>query len=105
MKKQLNKQDQQFMQDGAQKAAALLHTIGNYQRLLVLCLLLECGEMHVGEILSNVDLSQSALSQHLAKMREAGLVTFRREAQTIFYRIDSPAVEKVVAALKSIYCP
>lgn len=105
MKKQLSKQDQLFMQENAQKAATLLRTIGNHQRLLILCLLLEYGEMHVGEILNNVNLSQSALSQHLAKMREAGLITFRRESQTIFYRINDPAVEKIVATLKAIFCP
>ncbi|MBN9425439.1 MAG: helix-turn-helix transcriptional regulator [Burkholderiales bacterium] len=102
---QVDLRDRQFRQQGAAQAAALLKTIGNEQRLLVLCLLIEHGEMTVGALLDQVDLSQSALSQHLARMRDEGLVTFRREAQTLYYRIADPHVEKVIAALKSIYCP
>ena len=97
--------DQEFMRQGAARAAALLRTVGNEQRLLVLCLLIEQGEASVGTLLERVQLSQSALSQHLARMREEGLVTFRRDAQTLYYRIADPAVEKLVAALKAIYCP
>lgn len=55
-------------------------------------------------MLDHIPLSQSALSQHLARMREEGLVTYRRESQTLYYRIANPAVEQVVAVLKSIYC-
>ncbi len=97
--------DKLFLQEGASKAAALLRAIGNEHRLLVLCLLIETGEMSVNALNDRVALSQSALSQHLAKMRREGLVAFRREAQTLYYRIDNPAVAKVVAALKEIYCP
>lgn len=97
--------NQQFMQQGAAQAAALLRAVGNEHRLLVLCLLMEHGEMPVGALLEQVALSQSALSQHLARMREEGLVAYRRESQTLYYRIENPAVEKLVAALKSIYCP
>ncbi len=96
--------DREFMQQGASRAAALLRTVGNEQRLLVLCLLIEQGEASVGALLEQVQLSQSALSQHLARMREEGLVTFRRDAQTLYYRIADPAVEKLVAVLKDIYC-
>ncbi|SRR5690606_15428859 len=95
----------QFMQEGAARAAALLRTVGNEHRLLVLCLLIEYEEMTVGALLEYVPLSQSALSQHLAKMREEGLIAFRREAQTLHYRIDNPDVEKLIATLKSIFCP
>ncbi|HLU76755.1 MAG TPA: metalloregulator ArsR/SmtB family transcription factor [Burkholderiales bacterium] len=101
----LNRKDRQFLQKGAAQAAGLLRTVGNEHRLLVLCLLIEHGELSVGEVLAHVDLSQSALSQHLAKMRDEGLVTYRREAQTLYYRVDNPAVEKLIATLKSIYCP
>ena len=93
------------MQQGAAEAAALLRLVGNEHRLLVLCLLLEHGEMTVGALLDNVALSQSALSQHLAKMREEGLVTFRREAQTLHYRIDNPNVATLIGTLKTIFCP
>ena len=97
--------DLEFMQQGAARAAALLRAVGNEHRLLVLCLLIEQGEASVGTLLEQVRLSQSALSQHLARMREEGLVTFRRDAQTLYYRIADPAAEKLVAALKDIFCP
>lgn len=93
------------MQEGAARATALLRTVGNEHRLLVLCLLIEHGELPVGVLLDHVALSQSALSQHLAKMRDEGLVTFRRESQTLYYRIDNPDVEKLVATLRDIFCP
>src|SRR5690606_19902780 len=97
--------DKQFIQDGAAQAADMLRTVGNEHRLLILCLLIEHGEMTVGALHEYVPLSQSALSQHLAKMREEGLVTFRREAQTLHYRLDNPAVAKIVTTLKEIFCP
>lgn len=97
--------DQQFLLAGAAKAADLLRAVGNTNRLLVLCLLIEHGEMTVGALLRHVALSQSALSQHLARMREEGLVAFRREAQTLYYRIDNPDVAKLIATLKEIFCP
>lgn len=99
------RQDRKFLQQGAAQAAALLRAVGNEHRLLVLCLLIEHGEMSVGALLERLELGQSALSQHLARMREEGLVTFRREAQTLYYRIDNPAVAKLIATLKSIFCP
>lgn len=101
----LNNKDQRFIQEGAAKAAAMLRAIGNEQRMLVLCLLIEHGELTVGALLEHVALSQSALSQHLAKMREEGLVTYRRESQTLYYRIDNPDVEKLIATLKAMFCP
>lgn len=93
------------MQQSAARAAALLRTIGNEHRLLVLCLLIEHGEMAVSALNEYVPLSQSALSQHLARMREDGLVAYRREAQTLYYRLDNPEVIKLVATLKEIFCP
>lgn len=97
--------DIRFFQEGAAQAAALLRTVGNEHRLLVLCLLIGEGEMTVGELLAQVNLSQSALSQHLAKMRDEGLVVYRREAQTLHYRIADPKVEKLIATLKALFCP
>lgn len=101
----LNKKDRQFLQKGAAQAAVMLRAVGNEHRLLVLCLLIEYGELSVGELLTHIDLSQSALSQHLAKMRDEELVTYRREAQSLYYRIGNRDVEKLVATLKDIYCP
>ncbi len=93
------------LRQSAAQASALLRAIGNEHRLLVLCLLIHSGEMSVGQLLDEVGLSQSALSQHLARMREEGLVCARRESQTVYYRIANPAVERVIATLKEIYCP
>lgn len=93
------------LRESAAEAAALLRAIGNEHRLLVLCLLIHAEEMSVGQLLGEVGLSQSALSQHLARMRDEGLVSARRESQTVYYRIANPAVERVIATLKDIYCP
>src|ERR1700675_1289089 len=65
----------------AGEAAQLLKLLGNEKRLLVLCFLAARGEMTVGELVGVAKLSQSALSQHLARLREDGLVTFRRTSQ------------------------
>lgn len=97
--------NQQFMQEGAANAASVLRLLSNEHRLLALCLLLEYGEMSVTELLEQLNLGQSALSQHLARLREAGLVTYRREAQTLYYRIQDPDVVRLIAVLKNIYCP
>lgn len=97
--------NQKFMQEGAANAAAVLRLLSNEHRLLALCLLLEYGEMSVSELVEQLDLGQSALSQHLARLREAGLVTYRREAQTLHYRIHDPDVVRLIAVLKNIYCP
>ena len=101
----LSQKEQSFLQDGAARAAVMLRAVGNEHRLLVLCLLIEHGEMTVGALLDHVALSQSALSQHLAKMREEGLVAYRRESQTLHYRIENPDVAKLIATLKTIFCP
>lgn len=89
----------------AGEAAGLLKLLANENRLLVLCRLVIAGEMSVGDLAKAVDLSQSALSQHLGRMREDGLVATRREAQTVFYRIADPDAARVLALLKDIYCP
>jgi ArsR family transcriptional regulator, virulence genes transcriptional regulator len=89
----------------AGEAAGLLKLLANENRLLILCRLVVAGEMSVGDLAEAVDLSQSALSQHLARMREDGLVATRREAQTVFYRIADPNAARLLALLKNIYCP
>ena len=98
------KSDIERLQESAGQAAALLQAVGYPNRLLVLCLLIAQGEMSVGALNEAVELSPSALSQHLARMREEGLVTYRREAQTLYYRIDNPNVAKLIATLKDIFC-
>ena len=88
----------------AAAAAKLLRALGSERRLMILCQLTE-GERTVGDLQSLVGLSQSALSQHLAVLREEGVVATRREGQTIWYRISDPASIKVVATLAEIFCP
>lgn len=88
----------------AAEAAQFLKLLANEHRLLVLCHLL-AGERSVGALVEEVGLSQSALSQHLAKLREDGLVTFRRESQTLFYRVSDARAERVLAIVKDIFCP
>lgn len=88
----------------AGEAAAMLKLIANERRLLILCRLVAEHEVSVGDLAADINLSQSALSQHLAKMREEGLVATRREAQTVFYRIADPSVRRLLKALKDIYC-
>ena len=80
----------------AAEAAALLKVLGHPERLLVLCHLVE-GERSVGELAIIAGLNQSALSQHLGKMRLQGLVTTRRDGQTIYYSLASREVRKVLA--------
>ena len=91
--------------DQAEEAAALLKAIANEKRLLILCYLLAEGEKTVGELVDHIGLSQSALSQHLAKLREEGHVVFRKAAQNIFYRIADPRTEKILTVLHDIFCP
>lgn len=88
----------------AAEAASMLKALANEKRLMILCKLLERGEMGVMELSEAVGLSQSALSQHLAKMREEGIVSFRREAQSVFYRVAGKNTIRILSTLKSIYC-
>lgn len=82
----------------------MLRALSNEKRLMILCQLGE-GELSVGQLLPLVGLSQSALSQHLAKLRDEALVSTRRDGTTVFYRIADPDVLKVIAVLAEIYCP
>lgn len=86
----------------ADEAARLLSVIGNGKRLAILCLLVN-GEMSVGTIAEKVELSQSALSQHLAKLRGEDLVATRRDRQTIFYSCKSDGVRKILATLDGLF--
>ncbi|MGV8959631.1 MAG: ArsR/SmtB family transcription factor [Stenotrophomonas sp.] len=91
------------MRARAGDAAQLLKALANEKRLQVLCLLTE-GERSVGDINALLDLSQSALSQHLAVLREEGLVHTRREAQTIYYAVAPGPAAAVMNTLYGIYC-
>ena len=98
---------QDFLKFGreAGEAVALLRALANECRLLVLCHLAADGELNVGQLAERVGLSQSALSQHLAKLREERLVATRKEAQTVFYRLSDPKAEQMLALLHDLFCP
>lgn len=91
------------LQASAKSASALLKAIGNEHRLMILCRLID-QERSVGELVRAVGLSQSALSQHLARLRRDGIVKTRREAQTIWYTIASAEAAEVLRALYEVYC-
>ncbi|HWT56229.1 MAG TPA: metalloregulator ArsR/SmtB family transcription factor [Rhizobium sp.] len=88
--------------DHTNVAAALLSAMANPKRLLILCSLVK-GEVPVGVLATQVGLSQSALSQHLSKLRAQKLVKTRRDAQTIYYSSTSEPVMKILATLEDIY--
>jgi DNA-binding transcriptional ArsR family regulator len=91
------------MREHAADAARLMKALGHESRLLVLCTLTE-GEMSVGQLNARVPLSQSALSQHLARLRRDGLVQTRREAQTIYYALADGPSSRIIGVLHDIYC-
>lgn len=92
------------LESRAAEAAHLLKLLANEARLLILCRLAVEREMSAGKIVSTLGLSQSAVSQHLAKLRDDSLVATRRDAQTIYYRIADKNVARIIALLKDIYC-
>jgi DNA-binding transcriptional ArsR family regulator len=91
------------MRTHAGDAAQLLRALANDKRLMLLCLLVE-GEHTVSELNAKVALSQSALSQHLAVLRNDGLVTTRREAQAIYYALADGPAQRIIETLHGIYC-
>ena len=95
--------DPNKLKKNAEKASSLLKSMSHPSRLMVLCHLMN-GECPVSVLNQAVPLSQSALSQHLASLRDAGLVETRRESQAIHYRLNSKAVSDILQALYRIYC-
>lgn len=97
--------DLDVLSDRAEDAARMLRLLGNQHRLMILCCLIGADEMPVGALVDELGISQSALSQHLARLRQDGLVTFRRDAQTLFYRVADARAARLLMTLKDIYCP
>ena len=95
--------DPRRMAVAAGKASELMKTLGHRDRLMVLCHL-TAGERSVGELASLLEIPQSPLSQHLARMRKEQLVKTRREAQTIYYSIASEEAARIVALMHEMYC-
>lgn len=95
--------DAEAMARSAGEAAQLLKQLANEKRLMILCALVE-GEQSVGALNASVPLSQSALSQHLARLREAGLVSTRRDGQLIYYALAGDKAPAVLHLLHTLYC-
>jgi ArsR family transcriptional regulator, virulence genes transcriptional regulator len=99
-----NRTELDLLSAQAGTAARMLKLLANKNRLLILCNLIARGEMKVGDLVEAVGLSQSALSQHLALLRADKLITFRRESQTLYYRVSDPRAAQILMTLKKIYC-
>ncbi|MCG3759729.1 ArsR family transcriptional regulator [Vibrio cincinnatiensis] len=91
------------MEQNSTQAVVLLKAMANERRLQILCLL-HNQELSVGELCGKLELSQSALSQHLAWLRRDGLVETRKEAQTVFYTLSSSEVKAMIKLLHRLYC-
>jgi len=95
--------DQSELEANAGQASALLKAMSNQHRLMILCML-QSGEHCVGELEKHVGLSQSALSQHLARLRKDNLVQTRREAQTVYYSLNGADAIAIINTLHGLYC-
>ena len=93
------------LQASAEQAAALLKAMSNPRRLLILCTLCGAPGTRASDLARATGLSPSATSQHLARMREEGLIASTREAQRILYFIKNDAVHQLISTLKTLYCP
>ncbi|UJQ93280.1 ArsR/SmtB family transcription factor [Mariluticola halotolerans] len=96
--------DFRALEEKAGEVATLLRALGNDKRLLILCKLAGAGEMNVTTLAGEVGLSQSALSQHLARMRTENIVATRRDSQTIWYRIADERTERLMTILYEVFC-
>jgi DNA-binding transcriptional ArsR family regulator len=95
--------DLEKMHSSAADVSDLLKLLGHPDRLMVLCQL-KFGEQSVGELSRNLGIKQSPLSQHLARMRHEGVVTSRRDAQTVYYSIADDKIARVIEVLYDLYC-
>ena len=95
--------DFQGLEGHAEEVSALLSAMGSRKRFIVFCNLVN-DEMQVGALAKKAEMSQSALSQHLARLKASNLVKTRRDAQTVYYSISSDAVLAVLRTLDDIYC-
>lgn len=91
------------MRDQASAAEVMLKALGNRNRLMILCRLID-GEQPVGELAAFLDVRDSTVSQHLALLRKDGVVSTRRDGQTIWYALSSKPVRRLIEALYEIYC-
>jgi len=92
-----------MMEQAADQASVLLKALSNRHRLLIICQLID-GERSVGDLAGFLDLRDSTVSQHLALLRKDGLVSARRDGQTIYYSIASDPAREVLKTLYQVYC-
>jgi ArsR family transcriptional regulator, virulence genes transcriptional regulator len=97
-------QDPAAFETRAMEVAEVLRALANERRLQILCVLMALGEANVRTLVARIGIGQSALSQHLAKMRDEGIVTYRRESQTLWYRIADARVTDLMTTLDRLYC-
>ncbi len=88
----------------AKRVSAILKAISNDKRLLLLCKIVEHEEVCAGSLIGVAGLSQSAMSQHLAKLRDEGIITFRREGQMLYYRLADERIKQLIITLHQLYC-
>ncbi len=91
------------MKQVAKEVASLLKLLANENRLLILCHLLK-AKCSVSELVSILGLSQSAISQHLAKLRHEKIVSYERQAQNVYYFLSDPNVKRIIQTLYELYC-
>ena len=89
---------------GLNEAVSVMRLLSNPQRLKIMCHLCTEGELCVGDLLERMDLSPSAMSQHLARLRSDGLVETRKYRQSVYYRVERQDVAKILWTLHSLYC-
>ena len=92
------------LEDRAEDVAALMRVFANEHRLLVVCKLVEFGEASASTLAAEVNISASALSQHLTKLKAAAVVAARRDGQTMWYRIADRRVEELFSTLHRLFC-
>lgn len=99
----LNNSNMKKMEDRAEHAAAFLKGIASPYRLMILCQLSE-GEKNVTELMDATGIAQTSMSQHLSKLRQEGIVDYRRDHRTLYYTITNPAVFEIMQVLYDTFC-
>ncbi len=92
------------LEQSAEQVSAILKAIGNDKRILLLCKIVEQGEVTAGSLVGIAGLSQSAMSQHLAKLRDEKIITYRRDGQTLWYRLADERIKELIITLHHLYC-
>ncbi len=92
------------LEQNAKHVSSVLKAIGNAKRVLLLCKIVEHGEINAGSLVGVAGLSQSAMSQHLAKLREEGIIKYRRKGQNLYYSLHDNRIKELIITLHRLYC-